>query len=307
MILSRLRIGILAAVPALVAVCCMAESEPASPLTLDDCIRIGLERNTSLSNVLIDEQIAETRIRQIRAQILPHVTARGGLTRIDEVETFEFNGLSFAAGRETSYSAAAEISQLLYAGGSVEAALNAATSYRELSRARIAQRAAELIRDIKTAYYGLLLAREEVRIRESSVAQWADFLAQTEERFRRDSASEFDRLNARVRLANERPKLTHARKNLELARGAFQNLLRLNHPDFELEPVPDHPHSVPDLNTLIRTGLQNRPELLQLAQRTRLQRAEIRSEQGGYFPEVRLTAAYSGLNPPGFGSSEDSW
>ena len=113
--------------------------------TLEECIGIGLKQAASARNADRDEQIAGTRINQVRAQVLPELKAKGGYTRLDEAAAFEFDGESVAMGLEDNYTAGIEASQLLYSGGSVRSALKAAKLYREVAQARVRQAKNELV------------------------------------------------------------------------------------------------------------------------------------------------------------------
>ena len=120
---------------AFVAAIGRGESPPDRPvLTLTDSIEMGLEQAAAARNARRDEAIAGKRIGQVRAQLLPQLKATGRYTRLDEVEAFEFDGERFEMGREDTYAAGVEASQLLYSGGSVGAALKAARLYLDVAR-----------------------------------------------------------------------------------------------------------------------------------------------------------------------------
>ena len=47
--------------------------------TLAECLALGLQQAAAARNALRDEQIAGTRIGQVRAQVLPHLGAQDGV------------------------------------------------------------------------------------------------------------------------------------------------------------------------------------------------------------------------------------
>ncbi len=284
-----------------------AEEAAVRPVfTLEECLALGLEQAASARNADRDEQIAGTRINQVRAQVLPELKAKGGYTRLDEAAAFEFDGERVAMGLEDNYSAGVEASQLLYSGGSVRSALKAAKLYRDVAQARVRQTKNELVRDIRTGFADVLLADEQVKVQEASLAQLEDLLAQAESRFRQQAAAEFDVLAARVKVANARPLLIHARKQAELARARFRTLVQLEAEEFELagelafEPAE---RSVDDWQAL---GQEQRPELIEQRKFLGMWEADIRAERGGYVPQIRAFAAYDGTNPQS-GSARDAW
>ena len=281
-----------------------AEAPPA--FTLDECIELARKQAAAALNARRDEQIAGTRIGQVRAQVLPELKAKGSYTRLDEVAAFEFDGDRYEMGREDNYAASLEASQLLYSGGSVGAALKAARLYRAAAQARLQAVDNELVRDVRVGFHGILLADEQVRVQAASLAQLEDLLSQAESRFRQQTVAEFDVLSARVRVANHRPPLIAARKQAELARAAFRNLVQLDAEEFalrgELAFAPDD-RALADWQT---QGAENRPELIEMRKYLGMREADVRSEKGGYLPQIRAFANYAGNNPES-GSARDEW
>lgn len=284
-----------------------AEEAPARPVfTLPECIDLGLKQAAAARNADRDEQIAGTRIGQVRAQVLPELKAKGGYTRLDEAAAFEFDGERFEMGLEDNYSAGVEVSQLLYSGGSVRSALKAAKLYREVAQARVRQAKNELVRDIRTAFNDILLEDEQVKVQAASLAQLEDLLAQAESRHRQQTAAEFDVLSARVRVANARPLLIHARKQAELARARFRTLVQLEAEAFALAGELVFAPSTRSLAEWQALGLEQRPELVEQRKFLGMWEADIRAERGGYLPQIRAFAGYDGTNPES-GSARESW
>lgn len=289
---------------------CLSWAGDAAPerpaYTLPECLETGLRQAAVARNALRDEQIAGRRMGQVRAQLLPQLRATGGYTRLDEVAAFDFDGERFEMGREDNWNAGVEVRQLLFSGGSVGQALRAARLYRDMARASVRQVEGELVRDIRVAFHGILLADEQVKVQEASLAQFEDLLNQTEARYRQQTASEFEVLTARVRLANERPALIQARKQADLARVAFRNLVRIEAAAFDVvgelafEPVE---RSLEEWQALAQ---ERRPELAELRNLLGMREADVRAEQGGGMPQVHAFAGYRGENPES-GTARDAW
>ena len=274
--------------------------------TLSECITLGLKQAAAARNAQRDEQIAGTRIGQVRAQVLPHLGAKGSYTRLDEVTAFEFDNERYEMGRKDNLAAGVEASQLLYSGGSVGAALDAAKLYRAVARERVRGVNNELVRDIRVAFDDILLADEQVKVQEASLAQLEDLLAQAESRHRQQTASEYDVLTARVKVANNRPLLIHARKQAELARASFRNLVQLDPEEFELSGELAFEPSERSLAEWQELGAKQRPELIEQRKYLGMWEADIRSERGGYLPQIHAFANYEGTDPES-GSARDTW
>ncbi len=285
------------------------DAAPAQPpvYTLEECLAIGLQRAEPLQNAYRDEQIATKRIGEIRAQIFPQLSVSAGYTRLDSVDTVEFGGQSIEMGSEDNLSAEISLRQLIYAGGAVRAGLRAARDYRELTTHQTARIRAGLIRDIRSGFVDLLLLESVTAVHEKNVSQLRDLAAQTEQRFAQDQASEFDTLNARVRLANALPGLIQASNNWSVARSAFANLINLDEPDFAVAGELAYEPYQEALEPLLARALTMRPEIMAIEQRLALQDGAIRNEQGAYYPNIQLTAGYRGQDPPGTIATESDW
>ncbi|MBN1557128.1 MAG: TolC family protein, partial [Lentisphaerae bacterium] len=109
--------------------------------TLEACIRLGLQNSAAALNAAREERIADARVVQARSEALPAVSLQGSYTRADELEEVDFgDGMPVAVGSLDTYRASAVLSQLLYSGGRVRAALRAA----KLSEQYAAWRRAEI-------------------------------------------------------------------------------------------------------------------------------------------------------------------
>lgn len=279
-------------------------------LTLDDCLRCGLERSVAVANAARDRSAAEAMIAEMRAPLWPELRTRAGYLRRDELDSFEFGASPVTFGRLDNYTAGIELRQLLYDGGSVAAGLKAARSYRDrldLAAERVRE---TLARDIRVAFHALGYLDEAVHVQSATIAQLEEFAEDMERKRREGAASEFDAMSARVRAANERPMLAALERERAVARAAFRNLAWLDSDTFELAPdesASDHTADLTDLATAIRIALAERRELLEQQKLIELRAADVRAERSAYAPLLRARGAYEGRNPESLVSSEDRW
>ena len=274
--------------------------------TLEASLEIALRDAAAMAEARIDERIAETRYGMERARILPHLSAHASYTRQDEATRFETPAGAFEIGQPDNYAAGIELQQLVYAGGSVRAALRAAEDYRALTRAETRRTEAALRRRVRTAFHALLLARDAVAVREASLRQVRDAAEDAERRYRAGTGSEFDALSARARAAAERPELLAAQRDYQLARMAFRDLARLPVEDFEPDGELTWTPIEIGVDAVARLARERRPEIEAMALQLDLMRADVRVEQGNRVPEFRVRAAYSGTDPAVF-SASDGW
>lgn len=282
-------------------------SEAVRRYSLEACLRRGLDLSVAVQNAGRDRAAAEAMIGQTRAQVLPELTAKADYLRYDHLNAFDFGGERMEFGRLDNYNGSLGLSQLLYNGGSVQAALRAAKSYRDRMEHAEARVRAALVRDITIAFHTVLFLEEAVRVQEDAVEQLRGFAERAEEKFRRGATAEFDALSARVRLANEMPSLAAARRELGVARAAFRNLARLDEATYALDGAPAYTRVDVDPSAAKTEALRERHELEEQRKVVDLREADVRAEKGGYAPVVRVHGSYLGKNPESFAATEAGW
>lgn len=286
----------------------IAEGGDALPsYSLQDCLRIGRERSSRPVQARRAVASARARVTQTRSQALPQLDLKGGYTRLDEVPSFDLGSGPVTLGSVDNYNASAEISQLLYNGGQISAALRAARSYERYAAWGVARADTMLERDIAVGFNGVLLAKARVGVESESVEQLRRFVAQTEARFAQQTAAEFDVLTARVRLANALPRCIAASNQLEVAREAFRDLVRLDAGGFDLTGALESHKENPTLNEWMEKAATHRPELRQLEQFVRLKEEQVRAVRGDYQPVLRAFANYGGANSSQYDPSQAEW
>lgn len=267
--------------------------------TLDECIRIGLERAVPVMNAERDRQIAEAAMKQARATGLPQIGLSGSYTQDDGASPF--------ATKDSSVSGSVSASQTLYNGGKVLSALRAARAYRALTAQAKRQQEAALVRDVTRAFNGILLAQAAVDVREASVKQLNEFEKQVKQKYDAGTASEFDWLTARVRLANEKPVLIEARNALAVAKEHFRNLIVLDEEDFVLRGELSFEPFEADPAALQAMAVMSRPELMVQQRTIDLRREDLNASRSSYKPHVTADAVYTQENPDRYGSTTDGW
>lgn len=284
-----------------------AETNTVKAYTLDACLRIGLERSVTALNAGRDQAIARATVTQARSQALPQLTAAGSYRRLDELQTIDLGGESMSMGTLDNYSVDLKASQLLFSGGKVGAAIEAAKLARGYADWKRADVETALVRDIRTGFYDLLLAKAMVKVKEESVQQIERLVDQTDQKFKNGRASEFDLLSARVRLANERPELIRARNVLAVALEGYKRLINVDDAGFDVEGTLEVPAVEASLEALCQQALLNRPALKEMEAGVALREQDMAAAKSGYYPTLSAYYLYNGANSYGFVSYEDDW
>jgi len=273
-------------------------------LTLENCLALGKERSIALANSERERRIADQNIRGIRAQVFPSLDAEGRYSRLEE--SILYPGYDPVDSRN-QYSAAVTAEQLLYSGGSVRAALNAAKSYRMQAEDEVARVDAQSQRDITKAFFDALYREAAVDVARESVEQLAAFEREAKLKFESGAISEFEWLSAQVNLANERPALVVAENERDISRSVLRNLLYLDDDNWTLVHKWKTETPVFDLAVLQENGQTNRWELRQARVNLDVLEADIKVTEAEYLPEITAFASYLGADPPEYNPFDEGW
>lgn len=278
-----------------------------SSFTLDECIRIGMKRSATALNARRDQDIAGATVTRTRSEIFPQVSANGGYTRLDEIQSMNIGGQSVEMGTLNNYSVDFKATQLLYSGGRLGAAIEASKLAGVYAEWALADVEAGLIRDIRTGFYDILLAKSMVTVKEESIQQIQSLVDQTEQKFKNGRVSEFDLLSARVRLANEKPELIRARNLLQLATESFKRLINVEDEKFDVQGTLEFYAATNSIDSLCLSALLNRPALREMETGVALREQDLQAARAPYYPTINSYFLYSGANSYGFISVNDNW
>ncbi len=294
-----------------------APAEPKSPsvpekLTLDQSLRFALENNYSIRQARERLREQEGLIVEVRADALPNVTASGNYTRDDK----DFVAPGSSRGYQ-DWTVGIYVRQLIYSGGGVRSALDAAKTTREAASLEIQAVVDSVLLEVRTRFADVLLARERIEVQEQSVNLLREQLQTVKNRFEAGSVSQFEVLTAEVALANAQPALINARNSFRIAidelrqvlgyRGGFgADLQKVPEFDGELGYQPANY----ELESALAAAKSKRPELLRLEQIEKARESGVTVARSGYLPQLYVTGGYEGRklsSSSSFSDTQDGW
>ncbi len=286
---------------------------PDVPLQLDlrTAITYAVENNFAIRQARERIKEQEGLIVEVKARALPNVAAVADYTRNDKE-------ISQSTPPNTQdWTIAIQARQALYAGGGVKAALDAQKVLREAALLDLRSVINSAILEVRTRFYNVLLAREQIKVQEENVKLLEEQLQNARNRFEAGSVSNFEVLRAEVELANAKPQLIRARnsfrtstdqlrQSLGYSNATKENVRRI--PEFvgTLEFTP----SSYDLQASLDIARLNRPELLRSAKLVQAQERNIDLARAGYRPSVDLVGSYGRYkdnSSDNFNDSRDGW
>ncbi|HEY0551592.1 MAG TPA: TolC family protein, partial [Verrucomicrobiae bacterium] len=290
------------------------------PLSLADVLDMALQQNSSVRKSSASLEATYGIVVQTRAIALPRLGVTSSYSANDENSTDQFkpkdsnatnafiaNAFEFA---NEHWSADIRVSQSIYEGGRINSALRTARLTREGALLNHQTVIADALRDVRIAYYDVLLAQQQIAVQEASVKLLQQELEETNKRYVAGTVPRFNVLRAEVEVANARPKLIRVRNAFRIAKDRLANLLGEKIPsgtdELPLE-LTDKLEAAPwniRLSESILLALKQRTELEALRKAEALRTESITSAKSGYKPSVQVYAGY-GVKSSQFSSDVD--
>jgi len=265
-------------------------------LDLSTAIRYALDNNFSIREARERIREQEGLIITVKAQVLPNANVNAGYSN-EAKELASDAGVPNAA--TDNWHIQLMVTQLVYAGGGVRAALDAQSALRQAALLDLQSTINDALLDVRTRFYNVLLAREQIKVQESNVELLQQEYQIAKNRFDAGASSKFEVLQAQVALANAQPSLISARNNFRTAIDQLRHSLGYRNPRADtLTKVPEFVGELDvkpvkyDLQSSIDAALANRPDLQRLGRIAEARRAGVRNAQAGYLPTVSVNAGY---------------
>jgi len=286
-------------------------------IDLQGALNLAIQRNLTArrSALSIDESRAQA--RQVLGASLPQITLKGSYARsslLPELvggDIYYLPVVDMTTGNATSYgvpmqefeigtnregdiySAGISLQMPIFAGGRLlyarkgaRANLNAAESEAQGTNVEVAAR-------VKKAFYGILLAKEFVRVTEISQRLAREHLEMVRALYAQGIVSNLDLLRAEGEVASLDPVLIRARSALSIAQASLVFLL--DYPkgtEIEVDGALQYDHEDISLDRELVEARENRPDLKALRERYTMTGLNRKIARGAFLPSVALFANY---------------
>lgn len=316
--MSLARFSLSGLIAALTAATVLAQ--PAPPPTIPDrldlptAIRFALDNNYSIRQARERLREQEGLILEVKSQVLPQASLDSAYNATDS-DLGRFGDSDVDNSR--TWSVELNLRQAVYAGGGIRAALDAQEGVREAARLELQAVINDALLDVRTRFYDVLLAREQIDVQEQNVGLLQQQLETARNRFEAGAVSNFDVLRAEVALANAQAPLIRSRNDYRIAIDELRLALGFDGrnaadaskvPEFvgtlEVEPANY------DLETALNSARLTRPELQRLDRLEQAQEAGVRIEQSAYRPQLDVVGGYqvrNGVGSDRLNDSVDGW
>lgn len=224
---------------------------PVAAETLNDALRWAYETNPELAAARAAVRRADEAMPIGRAGMRPDVSGTVSFSQDLDDQLNDFGRVTVAGVR---------ITQPVWAGGRVQAQLDAADA--RIGAAREILRSVEnrIIADTVEAYAEVLATREEVRLNRNQVKVLREQLRASSDRFEVGDVTRTDVAQSQARLADAEARLVAAEGNAQTAEQTYIRLV--GRPPGELAPLPALPPLPPSVEAARELALANAPVLI---------------------------------------------
>ena len=282
-----------------------SEQGTTSKLTLQDCVRIALEKNLSLKSKEEDVKYASANFRSRWSDFLPSVSLSSSYNKSESQFHSPSGGYYTWEGK--SYTTSLNLNQIVFDVSTFNyAAQNKAE--RDVERLLYIKKESEIVLKVKEDYYNLLKARKLLRVAEKALKESKQNLAKTEELYKLGSASRADMLKAKVNFLENKLGLLTATKNTKLSQSILCNTIGFP-PDSTIDVAEDSlvdARPIPDIDSLMEIAKRKNPDILQSTARVSLARVNLYSAFGEYLPSISVSARY-GVEGEDFPKNKEIW
>ena len=264
-----------------------------SPLTLEESIEIALEKNPTLKGA--QGVIKEAKYRRLGAvsDFLPQVDTQYSYTRLDEAPTTSILGPTVTIGTKDNYNWQSTVTQPVFTGGALINNYLLADLGVDIARVEFERTKLDLILNVKEAYYGVLTAEKGVEVAEQTVEQLDANLKMAQAFYDVGMTAKNDLLQVEVSMAQARQYLIAAQNGLEVARAAFNTLLRRDiDEEVNLVEVLEYVPVAVYVDRLIEEAYQERPELKAAGLAVKSAKRGVGLAASGLFPQASIVFNY---------------
>ena len=181
----------------------------------------------------------------------------------------------------------------LYTGGKINAANKASQIYEEEAGLRQKQKEGELLSELATRYYGLVLAEQACKVRAQVAEAMKKHLFDSQKLSEQGQIAKVEFLHAQVANSDAERELKKANREAIIVKRALQNTMAISD-SIDLTPASRLfiLKNVEDENFFIGLALKNNPQLLQVDSKRDLAATGIKLEKSNFLPTVAITGTY---------------
>lgn len=298
------------------------QTESSQSFTLDQCVKYALDNAIGVKNAVLDERIAQAKVRETVGIGLPQVSGAVSVVHNQKLPRFftaydpnggffDFSGVpGIQAGDvvaaqnffqlKSSGNASLSVNQILF-NGSYLVGLQAANTFKELSVKTTNQTKEQLIAQVTKAYYSVLVNQEQMKLFDTNIARVDSLFITTKALNANGFAESIDVDRIQVTLNNLKTEKSKFEKLQQLSKELLK--FQMNYPQDAPIELTDELNSETvnvDLNAYLTDwDYKSRPDYQVLETNRRLQSLNIKNNYAAALPNLSAFAnlGYSTQSP----------
>ena len=293
----RMKCFVAFVIGAVISVGVVQGQESQSPLTLEESIKIAMERSLTIHSAAVGIEGSEYRRKEAITNFLPQWTAQYTGTRYNQpvglgVVPIVIPGTS-APTSNYVYNFNTTVTQPLFTGGFNLATYRFAKLGVDLSKKSLEAAKLDLVLQVRVGYFTILRAEKFLAVAEQQVKNFEAQLEVTQAFFDVGIVPKNDVLLAEVNLANAKQQQVKAANDLATAKASFNILLRREvDTAFEVVDILAYKAFPLSFEQSLDEAFRLRPEIKTAQLNIDQARENVKIARSGFFPTISLLGYY---------------
>jgi len=265
-------------------------------LSLDECIKIALEKNPQID--IARQQYFGNKgvLTQARSGYLPRLTAGAeyGRKSVKDLQPVDEDNVGLGL---------LSASQLIYDFGRTTGLIDTSAFNLDASAENLKQVVQNIVFQVKSSFYSVLEKQRLIIVAEQAVKNYEQQLYRAQKFYEAGVRTKIDVTNADVNLSGRKLDLLRANADYKVAKTVLENVIGMipNDGDYELttdEPALDKlasnkPQMPGTLDDLLITAKENRPGLQRFTYLVKAAESAITQAKGDYWPSIDAVGDYN--------------
>lgn len=261
-------------------------------MTLEQCLKTGLENNPSLKAARLMVESSGSDIKMARADFLPSISSSYSANTIFATEATGPTDQDYLD--QDIHAFTVKLSQTLYAGSRIVNTYQRAKLMKEATRAELRLAELELAYNIEATFYKLMKAKADTLSASEAVSRLKESVKSAEAFLKKELVPYVDVLKARVDLADAEDQLSLAKNNENRQREALFALMDLPM-DQSLTFTGGNYHiykQKPTFEESFQFAIESRPDLKNLHYQMQAANKQKAIAAGKYLPVATFDIGY---------------
>ncbi|MBF0467620.1 MAG: TolC family protein [Desulfamplus sp.] len=262
-------------------------------LSLNDCLKLGMANNPKLTSAKFMIDAAQEELNAAKADFLPSVNAGANYNNINSIDASGPTDMDFVDEQNTSYNIG--ISQFLYAGNRLVNSRDRAIERKKMFIEEKSYTQAELAYQIKSVYFELMKAQQDVQIGVDTVKRLEADATAVRAFYEKEMAAYAQVLQAEVDLADAKQQLSRVKNTVDRKRSELFVLMNQPfNPDMIFSGGLDYYGKGFKMTAeqCLAKAVASRPDLKSMEHQIIMYEKDIELAKSKYHPVVKLNAGY---------------